>query len=70
MGMVQIKSHYLISLCMQLYLVFDIVALRPSHSQVSPYFTDPKTESAQVGGIDHGSNLRSVFYWKSELEWS
>ena len=49
---------------MQSYLVFDVVALWPYHGLVSPYFTDPKTESAQVGGIDHGSNSRSVFYWK------
>ena len=49
---------------MQSYLVFDVVVLWPSHSLVSPYFTDPKTESGQVGGIDHGSNSRSVFYWK------
>ena len=57
---------------MQSYLVFDVVALWPSHGLVSPYFTDPKTESAQVGGIDHGYNLRSMFYWKigarAELE--
>ena len=49
---------------MQSYLVFDVVALWPSHGLVSPYFTDPKMESAQVGGIYHGSNYRSVFYWK------
>ena len=49
---------------MQSYLVFDVVALWPSHCLVSPYFTDPKTESAQVGGIDHGYNPRSVFYWE------
>ena len=49
---------------MQLYLVFDIVAFCYSHGLVYPYFTDPKTESAQVGGIDHRYNLRSVFYWK------
>ena len=60
MVIVQIKSHYMISLCMQLYLVFYLVALWPSHGLVSTYFTDPKTESAQVGGIYHGSNSRSV----------
>ena len=49
---------------MQLYLVFDVVALWPSHGLVSPYFTDPKMESAHVGGIYHGNNSRSVFYWK------
>ena len=49
---------------MQSYLVFDVVALWPSHGLISPYFTEPKTESAQVGGIDHGYNSRSVFYWK------
>ena len=46
---------------MQSYLVFDVVALWPSQGLVSSYFTDPKTESAQIGGIYHGSNLRSVF---------
>ena len=39
----------------------------------SPYFTNPSTESSQVGGIDQGSNSRPVFYWKVraivELEW-
>ena len=49
---------------MQSYLVFDVVDLWPSHGMVSPYFTDPKTESSQVRSIDHGSNLRSVFDWK------
>ena len=57
---------------MLLYLLFDVVDLWPSHGLVSPYFTDPKTESAQVGVIDHGSNSRSVFYGKigarAELE--
>ena len=62
--LVEIKSHHLISLCMQSYLVFDVVALWSSYGLVSPYFTDPKTESAQVGGVDHRSNSRSVFYWK------
>ena len=62
--LVEIKSHYLISLCMQLYLEFDVVALWPSHGLVSPYFADLKTESAQVGGIYRGSNFRSRFYWK------
>ena len=66
--LVEIKSHYLISLYMQLYLVFDVVALWPSHGLVSPYFTDPKTESAQVRGIDHGSNSGHCFIGKSELE--
>ena len=60
------------SLCMQSYLVFYVVAFWPSHGMVSPYFTDLKTESAQVGVIDHGSNSRSVFYGKigarAELE--
>ena len=60
----EIKLHYLIYLFMQSYLVFDVVALWPSHGLVSPYITDPKTESAQLGGIDHGYNPRSVFYWK------
>ena len=40
---------------------------------VSPYFTDPKRESDQVGIIYHGSNSRSVFYLKIgarvELDW-
>ena len=45
-------------------MLFDVVDLWPSHGIVSPYFTDPKTEPAQVGGIYHISNLRSVFYWK------
>ena len=49
---------------MRLYLVFDVADLTPSHGLFSPYLTDPKTESAQVGGIDQGYNLRSVFYWK------
>ena len=49
---------------MKSYIVFDVVALWPSHGQISSYFTDPKTESAQVGGIDHVSKSRSVFYWK------
>ena len=49
---------------MQYYLVFDVVALRTSHGLVSPHSTDPKTGSAQVGGIDHGYDSRSVFYWK------
>ena len=49
---------------MQLYLLFDVVALRPSHGLVSPYFTGPKMESPQIGGIDHGCNSRSVIYWK------
>ena len=57
---------------MQSYLVFDVVALWPSHILVSPYLTDPKMESAQVGGIDHRSNSMSLFYWKigarAELE--
>ena len=43
------------------------------HGLVSPYFTDPKTESAQVWVIYHGSNSRSVFYCKIgdrvELDW-
>ena len=60
--LVEIKWHYLISLCVQSYLVFDVVALWPSQGLVSPCFTDPKTGSSQVGGIDHGSNSRSVFY--------
>ena len=71
--MVEINFHYLISLCIQLYLVFDPVALWPSRGLVSPFFTDPKMESAQVGGIDHGSNSMSEFYWKTrailDLEW-
>ena len=49
---------------MQLYLVLDVLSFWPSHGLVSPYFTDPKTESAQVGGIYHGYNLRSVLYWE------
>ena len=48
---------------MQLYLVLNIVDLWPSHGLVSPYFIDPKMESSQVGGIDHGYNSRLVFYW-------
>ena len=55
---------------MQSYLVFDVVALWPSRGLVSPYFADPKMESAQLGGIDHESNLRSVFIGKLEVEWS
>ena len=55
----------MIYICMQSYLVFDVVALRPSNSLVSTYFTEPKTEYAQVGGIDLGSNSRSVLYWKT-----
>ena len=51
---------------MQLHIVFYVVALWTSHGLVSLYFTDPKTESAQVGGIDHVYNLRSVFYLKIE----
>ena len=31
---------------------------------VSPYFANPKTKSAQLRGIYHGSNLRSLFYCK------
>ena len=49
---------------MKSYLLLDVVALWPYQGLVSPYFTGPKTESAQVGGTDHGSNSRSVFYWK------
>ena len=62
MGIFEIKWHYLISLCMQLYLVLDLLALWPSNGLVYPYFTDPKTEYDQVEGIDHKSNSRSVFY--------
>ena len=46
------------------YLLFDVVALWPSHGLVSPNFNHPKTESAQVGGTDHRSYSRSAFYWK------
>ena len=53
---------------MQSYLVFDVLDLWPSQGLVYPYFTEPKTESAQVGSIDHGSYSRSVFIGKSELE--
>ena len=49
---------------MKFYLVFDVAALWPYHGLVSPYFTDPKTEYAQVVDIDHGYNSRPVFYWK------
>ena len=49
---------------MQSYLVLDVVALWPSNGLVSPYFSDPKTGSAQVGGKNHGCNSRSLFYWK------
>ena len=49
---------------MQSYLVFDVVALWPSHGLVFPHFDDPKMESAHVRGIDHGYNSRSVFYCK------
>ena len=49
---------------MQLYLVYEVVALWQSQGLVYLYFTDPKMESAQVGGIYHESNSRSVFYWK------
>ena len=44
--------------------VFDVSALWPSHNMVSPYLTDHKKESSQVGGTVHGYNSRSVFYWK------
>ena len=58
---------------MQSYLVFYVVDFWPSHSLVYPYFTDPKTECAQVGGICPGSNLSSVLYCKIraivELYW-
>ena len=50
---------------MQLYLEFDVVALWTSQGLVSPYFADLKTESAHVGGVDHGYNLRSLFYWEN-----
>ena len=61
----------MISLYMQSYLVVvDVIALWPSHGLVSPYFTDLETEYAKLGGIAHGFNLRSVFNWKLELEWS
>ena len=49
---------------MQSYLLIDVVALWPSHGLFSPSFTDPKTESAQVGGIDHVYNSGPVFYWE------
>ena len=54
----------MISLCMKYYLVFDVVDLWSFHGLVPPYYTDPKTESAQVGVIDPISNSRSLFYWK------
>ena len=49
---------------MKSHLVFDVVAFWTYHSLVSLYLTDPKTESAQTGGIYLGSYLRSLFYWK------
>ena len=59
---------------MQYYMVFDVLDLWYSLGLVSPYFTDPTMESAQLGGIYHGCNLSSVFYLKIgaivELEWS
>ena len=51
---------------MSLYLVFHVVALWPSHGLVYPYFTDPKTEISQVGGIDYSSSSRPVFNFKIE----
>ena len=49
---------------MKSYIIFDVAVFLPSHGLVSPYFTYPKVESAQIGGIDHESNLRSAFYWE------
>ena len=45
-------------------MVFDVLTLWTSQGLVSPYFTDPKMESAQAGGIYHGYNSRSLFYLK------
>ena len=45
---------------MKLYLEFDVVAVWTFHGMVYPYFTDPKTESAQLGDIDHGYNSRPL----------
>ena len=49
---------------MQSYILFGVLALWYSHGLVSPYFAKNKTESDQVGGIYHGSNPRTLFYYK------